>query len=149
MPESSRSLAKTLYFGIVSIIIVSYTMIFNREGPLRRLLRERVQKGPLLKKLRDEIFKAATEILDSSSFDSRLLEDINNAKAIVLIFSPFLKLNKVELFLSSSMVSSAMERGVKIIVVTRLPKDTDNAKEHSKAIERLRNKGRLYDTLEK
>ena len=50
--------------------------MFRGEGPLRRLLRERMQRGPILKKLREEFFKASTRIIGSEEFDGVLSEDI-------------------------------------------------------------------------
>ncbi|MFZ8790106.1 MAG: hypothetical protein ACO2OZ_10690 [Acidilobaceae archaeon] len=34
----------------------------------RDILRRRLEKGPILKRLRDEFFKAATQILDADEF---------------------------------------------------------------------------------
>lgn len=122
-------------------------MVFRREGPLRRLLRERMEKGPVLKRLREEFFQASTEILEPENFDGTLSRDIASAKAAVLIFSPFLKLDRVKLFLSMRSVQEALKRGVKVVVVTRPARrgkskfGVGDPREHQAAIETLRRAG--------
>ena len=119
-------------------------MVF-REGPLRRLLRERIQKGPILKKLREEFFKASTRIVAPEEFDGALSKDIGNAKAIVVIFSPYLNTERVKLFLSIKSIIDALARGVKIVIVTRPARGgkggVSNPKEHGKAINLLEKAG--------
>lgn len=119
--------------------------MFKREGPFRRLLRERIEKGPILKRLRDEFFKASSKFLDVARFDGALFDDIANAKGAVVIFSPFLKEDRVKLFLSHKSVQDALKRGIKIIVVTRPAKSdkggVSNPKEHGNAISLLKNTG--------
>jgi len=85
----------------------------------RRFLEERLRKGPLLKKLRDEVFKASTRIIDVAALDGVLQEDIKNSKSHVVIFSPFLSISRVKLFLSMKTLIDALKRGIKIVVVTR------------------------------
>lgn len=116
-----------------------------REGPFRRLLRGRIQKGPILKKLREEFFKASTRIVGPEEFDGILSEDIGNAKAVVVIFSPYLNTRRVNLFLSIKAVKEALNRGVKIIVATRPARSgrggVSDPREHSEAIKTLRDAG--------
>ena len=116
--------------------------MFRKEGPLRRLLRERIKKGPILKKLREEFFRASSKIIDVAKFDGALSEDIGRAKATVVIFSPFLRLDRVKLFLSIKSVKDALKRGVKLVVVTRPAKKgkggVSDVEEHDKAIKLLR-----------
>ena len=119
--------------------------MFRREGPIRRLVRERAGKGPVLRKLREEFFRASTRIVDVAKFDGALSEDIANAKAVVVIFSPFLRQDRVRLFLSLKDVKDALRRGVRIVVVTRPARGgrggVGNPREHSEAAETLRKAG--------
>jgi len=48
---------------------------------LRHLIEERMKKGPLLKKLREQFFKAATRVLDAEHFDVAFFDDLKSAKA--------------------------------------------------------------------
>jgi len=116
-----------------------------RGGPLRRLLRERIQKGPILKKLREEFFKASTRIVSPEEFDGVLSEDIGSARAAVVIFSPYLNTERVKLFLSIRSVKDALAKGVRIVVVTRPARGgrggVSNPKEHGDAINLLKEAG--------
>jgi len=112
--------------------------LFHREGPLKKLLRERMEKGPLLKKLRDQFFKASTKIVDAQEFDSAMLSDITNAKALVVIISPFLRKLKVEKILNYDKFNESLKRGIKIIVVTRPAEEVDKKEDHVDAINALR-----------
>ena len=46
----------------------------------KKFLEERIRKGPILKRLRDQFFKASTEIIDSAHIDAKLLDDVDKAK---------------------------------------------------------------------
>ena len=120
-------------------------MIFRSEGPLRKLLHDRIQKGPLLKRLREEFFKASTKIVDVASFDGMISKDIANAKALVVIFSPYLNIERVKLFLSIRSVKDALNRNIRIVVVTRPAKGgkggVSKPKEHEDAINILKKAG--------
>jgi len=117
-------------------------VIFKREGPLRKFLRERIQKGPILKRLREEVFKASTKIVDVAKFDGILSEDIEHSKAVVMIFSPYLNTDRVKLFLSIKSVSNAISRGVKFVIVTRPARrgkgGVSDPETHRNAIEELK-----------
>lgn len=119
--------------------------VFRREGPIRRLLRERAEKGPVLRRLREEFFRASSRIVDVAKFDGALSEDIARARAAVVIFSPFLKPDRVRLFLSIKDVEEALKRGVRIVVVTRPARGgkggVSNPREHGEAAETLRKAG--------
>ncbi len=110
------------------------------KGPLRRALEERMKKGPVLKKLREQFFKAATRVYDADRFHVSLLDDIKNVNNFVLIISPFLNELRVRKFISAREVGDALKRGVSIVVVTRPPepRKVANVKEHEKCIGMLR-----------
>ena len=55
----------------------------------RKFMEERLRKGPMLKKLREQIFKASTKIIDPAGLDSSLRSDIEGCKSHIVIFSPF------------------------------------------------------------
>lgn len=133
---------KLIIKGSVKIEVVE---VFRREGLLRKLLQERMEKGPVLRKLREEFFKASSKIVDVTGFDGTLSEDVAKAKAAVVIFSPFLKLDRVKLFLSIKSVKDALNRGVKFVVVTRPAKrgkgGVSDPEEHGKATKLLRETG--------
>jgi len=114
---------------------------FSREGPFRKLLRERMEKGPVLKKLRDQFFKAGTKIVDAFNFDNEVMNDIINAKALVVIVSPFLRLEKVKKFTNYDKFKETLKRGVKVIVVTRPAEEVDKMEDHLKAIGELEKAG--------
>jgi hypothetical protein len=67
----------------------------------RRFMEERLRKGPILKKLREQMFKASTKIIDPAGLDSSLRSDIEGCKSHIVIFSPFLNLTRVKLLLST------------------------------------------------
>ena len=119
--------------------------MFRREGPLRRLLRERAEKGPVLRRLREEFFRASSRILDFAKFEGALSEDIGRARAAVVIFSPFLKIDRVKLFLSLKDVQDALKRGVRMVVITRPARGgrggVGDPREHGEAAELLRDAG--------
>ena len=122
-------------------------MVFKRfltgEGPLRKLLEERMKKGPILKKLREQFFRTASKVYDVKRFDVSLLDDIKTAKGLVVIISPFLSRLKVEGFTNAREVKEALSRGVRIVVVTRPPdpKEVEKADEHEKYIKILEEAG--------
>jgi len=116
---------------------------FKSEGLLRRLLEERMKRGPILKKLREQFFRAATKVLDADQFYESLREDLRRAKSFVVVISPFLHMDKVQKFVTTKEVRDALDRGVSIIVVTRPPeKDQVSSPEwHRKCIELLEKNG--------
>jgi len=111
----------------------------------REFLKRRFEKGPALKRLREMFFEASTEILDPDEFIVRLREDLRECKDHVVILSPFLNLNAVKKFTSFVEVKKAIEKGVKICVITRPPKKGEifekSLNEHEKCIEYLKNFG--------
>ncbi len=112
----------------------------KKEGLLRKILEERMKKGPILKRLREQFFRAASKVYDADRFHVSLLDDINDAEELVVIISPFLNRLRVEKFIGTKEVVSAKKRGVKIIVVTRPPepKEVSNVEEHEKCINMLK-----------
>ena len=115
----------------------------ERKGPLRKVLEERMRKGPVLRRLREEFFKAVTRVYDADRFHVSLLDDIKSAKNFVVVISPFLNMLRVQKFVSAKEVREALERGVDIIVVTRHPepRKVSDVKEHEKCIEVLKEAG--------
>ncbi len=115
----------------------------ERKGPLRKALEERVKKGPVLRRLREEFFRAVTRVYDADRFHVSLLDDIKNAKNFLVIISPFLNMLRVQKFILAREVREALERGIDIIVVTRFPepKKVSDVREHEKCIEALKNVG--------
>uniref|UniRef100_A0A7C5UU46 PLD phosphodiesterase domain-containing protein n=1 Tax=Ignisphaera aggregans TaxID=334771 RepID=A0A7C5UU46_9CREN len=85
----------------------------------RKILEDRLRKGPILKRLRNEVFKASTRIVDVATLDGSLQEDIKNSSSHIVIFSPFLTINRVKLFLSMKTIIDALKRGIRVAVVTR------------------------------
>lgn len=116
---------------------------FKSEGPLRRILEDRAKKGPVLKKLREQFFKATTKVFDADKFYDSLREDLGKAKSYVVIISPFLHMDKVQKFISTKEVKDALDRGIPIIVVTRPPEQDQvgNTYRHRKCIELLEENG--------
>jgi hypothetical protein len=105
----------------------------------RDLLRKRLEKGPILKRMREEFFKSATQILDADEFILALRKDLENLNSYALIISPFLNRNAVEKFCSLKEVGEALKRG-KIVVVTRPPeqREVEDPKEHGGCIKILK-----------
>ncbi|HID40773.1 MAG TPA: hypothetical protein EYP33_01305 [Pyrodictium sp.] len=99
----------------------------------------------MLKRLRNEFFRASSKIIDVLSLDSSLAKDIEGANENILIVSPFLKLNRVKQFLSIGAVKNALKRGVKITVITRPASGgyggVGDPKEHRDAMETLQKNG--------
>jgi len=124
-----------VFYGVRQMILDR----FRGEGPLRRILEERMKKGPALKKLREQFFKAATKVFDADQFYVSLRDDLGKAKSYVVIISPFLHMDKVQKFVSTKEVRDALDRGVSIIVVTRPPEQDQvgNVYWHRKCIELL------------
>jgi hypothetical protein len=109
---------------------------------LRRFLEERLKKGPILKELKEMIFEATTELLDSEKFIERLREDLErNMNYYALIISPFLKKDTVYNFCNFRETRNALKGGKKIIVVTRLPSEVNNPKDHESCIKILEDRG--------
>jgi hypothetical protein len=108
----------------------------------RDLLRKRLEKGPVLKKLREEFFKAATQILDADEFILALRKDLESLSNYALIVSPFLNRSAVEKFCNLKETGEALKRG-RIVVVTRPPnqKEVEDPGEHKECIEALRRRG--------
>ena len=105
----------------------------------RDVLRRRLEKGPILKKLREEFFKAATQIFDPDEFLVAFRRDLENMNYYALIISPFLNRAAVEKFCNLKEVSDALKKGKKIVVVTRPadPKEVDDPGEHRLCIDML------------
>lgn len=117
-------------------------MIF-KERAFKRILRERVERGPILRRLREEFFRAASKFVDAAHIDGFLADDIEGSKSVILIFSPFLRLQKVQLFLSMKQLRDAIKRGVRVVIVTRPASkgEVDKPSEHEKAIKLLKEGG--------
>jgi len=109
----------------------------------RDLLRRRLEKGPILRRLREEFFKAATQLLDADEFLLALRKDLEGMKDYALIVSPFLNKFAVEKFCNLKEVQEALERGKKVVVVTRPPdpKEVEDPKEHRECVEMLKKAG--------
>ena len=109
----------------------------------RDILKKRLEKGPVLKKLKEEFFKAATQIFDSEEFPVKLREDLRNLNNYCLIISPFLNKLAVNKFCGYKEVRDVIEKGKRIIVVTRPPNsdEVEDPKEHDECIKILRNHG--------
>ena len=124
--------------------------ILKGEGPLRKLLEERMRKGPMLKRLREQFFRAASKVYDADRFHVSLLDDIKAAKGLVVIISPFLNKLRVEKFTNAKEVKEALSKGVRIIVVARppKPKEVSNVNEHRECIKILENNGITTVTVE-
>ncbi len=122
----------------------------GRKGPLSKALEERMRKGLLLKKLREQFFKAVTRVYDADTFYDSLRNDLKEAKNLAVIISPFLYMDKVQKFTSTKEVIDALKRDVSIIVVTR-PAETgqvSNVYWHNRCIELLENKNIMVVTVE-
>jgi len=117
----------------------------ERQGPFREFLKRRFERGPVLKRLRDMFFEASTEILDPDQLIIRLRDDLRECEDHMVILSPFLNMNAVRKFVSLKEMKAAMDRGVRITVVTRPPKKGEiyekSIKEHEKCIEYLKSSG--------
>ena len=109
----------------------------------REILRRRLERGPILKRLREEFFKAATQILDADEFLVALRKDLEGMKGYALVVSPFLNRFAVEKFLNLKEVQEVLKGGKKVVVVTRPsdPKEVEDPKEHRECIEALRGSG--------
>ena len=105
----------------------------------RDVIRKRLEKGPILKRLREEFFKAATQILDPDQFLVELRKDLKNMASHAIVISPFLNRAAVEKFCSLEEVRRALERGCKVVVVTRPPEkdQVSDVEEHGMCIEIL------------
>ncbi len=106
----------------------------------KKIIEDRFKKGPILKRLKEQVFKATTKFLDSKHFDASLSEDINNSQEYVLIFSPYLTYTRVKNFLSWREVKQSIEKGVRFIVAVR-PADQVKDQNHVKCIEKLKEAG--------
>uniref|UniRef100_A0A7C4S5I5 PLD phosphodiesterase domain-containing protein n=2 Tax=Archaeoglobaceae TaxID=2232 RepID=A0A7C4S5I5_9EURY len=110
---------------------------------LRDLLRSRLEKGPILKRLKEEFFKAAMQLLDADEFLVAFRKDLEGMKHYVLIVSPFLNRFAVEKFCNLKEVQKAIEDGKRVVVVTR-PSNTGEVEkpdEHRECIEMLEKAG--------
>jgi len=109
----------------------------------RDVLRRRLEKGPVLRRLREEFFKAATEILDPDEFLLALRRDMEKLNNYVLIISPFLNRTAVEKFCNLREVDRALREGKKIVVVTRPARipEVEDPEEHGLCIKILRDHG--------
>ena len=109
----------------------------------KKIIEERMKKGPILKRLRETFFKASTRILDPIDFESSLKNDIKSAQNIVIVISPFLSKSQVSKFLSFTEVADAIKRGVKLTVITRPSNKNEvgDMKEHESCIQMLKEKG--------
>ena len=109
----------------------------------RDILRRRLERGPVLKRLREEFFKAATEILDPDEFLLALRRDIEKLNNYVLIISPFLNKTTVEKFCNLREVDKALREGKKIVVVTRPARvpEVEDPGEHALCTRILRDHG--------
>jgi phosphatidylserine/phosphatidylglycerophosphate/cardiolipin synthase-like enzyme len=110
----------------------------------RRFMEERLRKGPILKKLREQMFRASTKIIDATGLDVSLRSDIEGCKNHIIIFSPFLNLTRVKLFLSTPKgIVDALKRGVRVVVVTRpaVKKWVGDPDEHRECIKALMEAG--------
>lgn len=76
----------------------------------RDVLRRRLEKGPILKKLREEFFKATTQIFDPDEFLVAFRRDLENMNYYALIISPFLNRAAVEKFCNLKEVSDALKK---------------------------------------
>ncbi|MDK2870429.1 MAG: hypothetical protein PWP39_1664 [Pyrococcus sp.] len=111
--------------------------------PFKKIVEDRMRRGPILKRLREQFFKASTKILDAVDFEGALKGDLKNAKKLVVIASPFLSKQKVSRFLSFKEVGEGIEKGVKFIVITRPAdkKEVGDPKEHEECVQMLKEKG--------
>jgi len=108
---------------------------------LREFLAKRAErKGILLRRLRELL--TSTEVLDAQEFITKLRRDIAEAREYVLVISPFLRKDPVDLFLSYKEVSEQKDK-IRIVVITKPVEDAfvRNKKEHKECIETLRKNG--------
>jgi hypothetical protein len=109
----------------------------------RDIFKRRLEKGPMLKRLKEEFFKAATQILDAEQFFVKLREDLKNLNNYCLIISPFLNKITVNKFCNYEEVKDVIRKGGRIIGVTR-PLNSDEVediREHDECIKILRSHG--------
>jgi len=108
----------------------------------RKIIEERMRKGPILRRLREQFFKVSSKVLSPVEFEASLLEDLRKAKSLVVIISPFLNKLQVSKFLSLREIDEARKRGVKFVVVTRPSdkKEVGNPDEHKECIQMLEEK---------
>lgn len=113
----------------------------RHEG--RGLLRRRFERGPVLKRLRDQVFKLTTKVLDPTHFDVEFVDDIRDAQSEVIIYCPFTNAKRVGWFIGRKEFKDAINRGVSIKLVTRKPEQrrVRNPKEHKENINRLQREG--------
>jgi hypothetical protein len=109
----------------------------------RDILKRRLERGPILKRLREEFFKAATQILDADEFLVALRKDLEGLGDYALIVSPFLNRLAVEKFCGLPEVEDALKRGKRVAVVTRPPepREVENPKEHGECVDILKKGG--------
>jgi len=122
---------------------MAFDRLLKGEGPLRKFLEERMKRGPVLKKLRDQFFRSATKICDVTRFNANLLDDIKVAKGLVAIISPFLNRSRVEWFINTREVKDAINRDLRVVVITRppTPDEVEDVKEHKNCIDMLEKVG--------
>ena len=108
----------------------------------RKLWRERLERGKILKQLREQFFKASTEILDPDQFFVKLREDLVACQSHAVIISPFLRKETVAKFLNFKEVRDVLQSEKKVVVVVRPAEDdqvgSKNVKEQSECIKMLR-----------
>jgi len=75
--------------------------------------------------------------------------DLKKAELLAVIISPFLKKSRVEKFLNLPETKDALERGVKISVLTKPSKEVKNEDEHQLCIRLLRNNKIEVQEIEK
>jgi len=119
-----------------------------RSGITRKILERRLEKGPILKRLREQVFKASTRILDPDQMEVEFRNDLKKAEHLAVIISPFLKKSRVEKFLNLPETKDALERGVKISVLTKPSKEVKNKDEHQLCIRLLRGKDNKIEVEE-
>jgi hypothetical protein len=73
----------------------------------------------MLRRLREEFFKVATQIFDPGEFLIAFSKDLENMNYYALIISPFLNRTAIEKFCNLKEVSDALKKGKKVVVVTR------------------------------
>jgi len=101
-----------------------------RERPVvEEFLRRRVEKGAVLRKLKEQVFKATTEILDPDRFYARLKEDLANAKYEVIIYSPFTFAKRVEWLIATKELQDAVARGVSVKAIVKDPDEFKKPKD--------------------
>lgn len=113
------------------------------RGPFRRILEERMRRGPILRRLREQFFKATTKVYDADTFYETLRRDLKEAKEFVVIISPFLNIKRVHKFVTTPEVRETLRKGISMIVVTRPAeeKQVSDVKMHKTCIDMLREQG--------